>query len=89
MFSYSNNYSVKIIDSMRWPLCSFTNIAYFTTMGQRVKRNDIFSVAMSLGIIIGLGVEGCLAGFGLKTGLFIKLVKRLYEHFPIDFDIAT
>lgn len=83
---------MKINDSMRWILRSITNIDYMADiipMDQRVKRNDIFSVAMSIGIIIGLGSEGYFAGFGLKTSLFIKLVKQLYEHFPIDFDIVA
>ena len=50
----------------------FAYVADITTMDQRAKGNSMISAAMSLGIVIGPGIGGFLAGFGLKMPLLIS-----------------
>jgi len=52
----------------------FAYIADITTMDQRAKGNSLISAAMSLGIVIGPGVGGFLADFGLKVPLLISAI---------------
>jgi MFS transporter, DHA1 family, multidrug resistance protein len=50
----------------------FAYIADITTFEQRAKGNSLVSAAMSLGIVIGPGIGGFLADFGLKFPLLIS-----------------
>lgn len=50
----------------------FAYVADITTMAQRAKGNSLISAAMSLGVVIGPGVGGFLADFGLKTPFLIS-----------------
>ncbi len=50
----------------------FAYVADITTMAQRAKGNSLVSAAMSLGIVIGPGVGGFLADFGLKMPFLIS-----------------
>ncbi|MCZ2257904.1 MFS transporter [Sporosarcina sp. G11-34] len=50
----------------------FAYVADITTMDQRAKGNSMISAAMSLGIVIGPGIGGFLADFGLKMPLLIS-----------------
>lgn len=50
----------------------FAYVADITTMDQRAKGNSYISAAMSLGIVIGPGIGGFLADFGLKMPLLIS-----------------
>ena len=43
-------------------------------MDQRAKGNSYISAAMSLGIVIGPGIGGFLADFGLKMPLLISAI---------------
>ncbi|WP_391205011.1 MFS transporter [Psychrobacillus sp. L4] len=52
----------------------FAYVADITTMDQRAKGNSFISAAMSLGIVIGPGIGGFLADFGLKMPLLISAV---------------
>jgi DHA1 family multidrug resistance protein-like MFS transporter len=52
----------------------FAYIADITTMDQRAKGNSLISAAMSLGIVIGPGIGGFLADFGLKMPLLISAI---------------
>jgi MFS transporter, DHA1 family, multidrug resistance protein len=55
----------------------FAYVADITTMDQRAKGNSLVSAAMSLGIVIGPGVGGFLADFGLKMPFLISAVVSL------------
>lgn len=55
----------------------FAYVADITTMEQRAKGNSLVSAAMSLGIVIGPGVGGFLADFGLKMPFLISALVSL------------
>ncbi|ALC82149.1 MULTISPECIES: MFS transporter [Bacillus] len=55
----------------------FAYIADITTLDQRAKGNSLISAAMSLGIVVGPGIGGFLAGFGLKTPFLISAIVSL------------
>ncbi|MFZ7942920.1 MFS transporter [Neobacillus sp. 19] len=55
----------------------FAYVADITTMDQRAKGNSLVSAAMSLGIVIGPGIGGFLADFGLKVPLLISALVSL------------
>lgn len=44
----------------------FAYVADITSMDQRAKGNSLISAAMSLGIVVGPGIGGFLAEYGLK-----------------------
>lgn len=75
----------------------FAYVADITTMEQRAKGNSYVSAAMSLGIVIGPGVGGFLADFGLKVPLLVSaLVGTVAVIFSaimlkesMDFEIST
>lgn len=50
----------------------FAYVADITTIEQRAKGNSYVSAAMSLGIVIGPGIGGFLADFGLKVPLLVS-----------------
>ncbi|MBS4179054.1 MFS transporter [Lederbergia citrea] len=50
----------------------FAYVADITTMDQRAKGNSYISASMSLGIVIGPGIGGFLADFGLKVPLLVS-----------------
>ena len=52
----------------------FAYVADITTMDQRAKGNSYISASMSLGIVIGPGIGGFLADFGLKMPLLISAI---------------
>ena len=52
----------------------FAYVADITTMEQRAKGNSMISAAMSLGIVIGPGIGGFLADFGLKMPLLVSAI---------------
>ncbi len=55
----------------------FAYVADITTMDQRAKGNSFVSAAMSLGIVIGPGIGGFLADFGLKMPFLISALVSL------------
>jgi MFS transporter, DHA1 family, multidrug resistance protein len=55
----------------------FAYVADITTMDQRAKGNSFVSAAMSLGIVIGPGIGGFLADFGLKMPFLISAIVSL------------
>ncbi|AZB42439.1 MFS transporter [Bacillus sp. FJAT-42376] len=55
----------------------FAYIADITTLEQRAKGNSYISAAMSLGIVIGPGIGGFLADFGLKMPFLISAIVSL------------
>ncbi|MEJ8545030.1 MFS transporter [Brevibacillus borstelensis] len=55
----------------------FAYIADITTLEQRAKGNSLVSAAMSLGIVIGPGIGGFLADYGLKTPFLISAIVSL------------
>ena len=55
----------------------YAYVADITTMDQRAKGNSFISAAMSLGIVIGPGIGGWLADYGLKTPLLISAIVGL------------
>lgn len=55
----------------------FAYVADITTMDQRAKGNSFISAAMSLGIVIGPGVGGFLADFGIKVPLLVSALVSL------------
>ncbi|WP_172370981.1 MFS transporter [Sporosarcina jiandibaonis] len=55
----------------------FAYVADITTMDQRAKGNSMISAAMSLGIVIGPGIGGFLADFGLKMPLLVSAIVGL------------
>ncbi|MER2170400.1 MAG: MFS transporter, partial [Psychrobacillus psychrodurans] len=50
----------------------FAYVADITSMDQRAKGNSLISAAMSLGIVVGPGIGGFLAEFGLKMPLLVS-----------------
>src|SRR3954454_18633359 len=52
----------------------FAYVADITTFEQRAKGNSFISASMSLGIVIGPGIGGFLADFGLKMPLLISAI---------------
>ncbi|TQR16356.1 MFS transporter [Psychrobacillus soli] len=52
----------------------FAYVADITTMDQRAKGNSFISASMSLGIVVGPGIGGFLAEFGLKMPLLISAI---------------
>lgn len=77
----------------------FAYVADITTMDQRAKGNSLISAAMSLGIVVGPGIGGFLADFGLKMPLLISALVGvlavifstfvLKESKPEDMDILN
>jgi MFS transporter, DHA1 family, multidrug resistance protein len=63
----------------------FAYVADITTMDQRAKGNSYVSAAMSLGIVVGPGIGGFLADFGLK---FPFLVSALVSLVSVIFSIV-
>ncbi len=55
----------------------FAYVADITTMEQRAKGNSLVSAAMSLGIVIGPGIGGFLADFGLKVPFLVSALVSL------------
>lgn len=55
----------------------FAYVADITTMDQRAKGNSFVSAAMSLGIVIGPGIGGFLADFGLKMPFLVASIVSL------------
>ncbi|MEJ9230484.1 MFS transporter [Peribacillus butanolivorans] len=55
----------------------FAYVADITTFDQRAKGNSLVSAAMSLGIVVGPGVGGFLADFGLKFPFLISALVSL------------
>ncbi|TYR80016.1 MFS transporter [Priestia megaterium] len=55
----------------------FAYVADITTLDQRAKGNSLVSAAMSLGIVVGPGVGGFLADFGLKVPFLISAIVSL------------
>nr|WP_263323688.1 MFS transporter [Neobacillus sp. Marseille-Q6967] len=62
----------------------FAYVADITTFEQRARGNSLVSAAMSLGIVIGPGIGGFLADFGLK---FPFLVSALVSLVSVVFSI--
>ncbi|GIN19370.1 MAG TPA: tetracycline resistance MFS efflux pump [Bacillus bacterium] len=52
----------------------FAYVADITTLEQRAKGNSYISAAMSLGIVIGPGIGGFLADYGLKMPLLVSAI---------------
>lgn len=59
----------------------FAYVADITTMDQRAKGNSFISASMSLGIVIGPGIGGFLADYGLKTPLLVSAIVGLAAFF--------
>jgi MFS transporter, DHA1 family, multidrug resistance protein len=55
----------------------FAYVADITSMDQRAKGNSFVSAAMSLGIVVGPGIGGFLADFGLKMPFLISAIVSL------------
>ncbi|KOR83159.1 multidrug transporter [Bacillus sp. FJAT-22058] len=55
----------------------FAYVADITTFEQRAKGNSLVSAAMSLGIVVGPGIGGFLADFGLKFPFLISALVSL------------
>jgi DHA1 family multidrug resistance protein-like MFS transporter len=55
----------------------FAYVADITTFDQRAKGNSLISAAMSFGIVVGPGIGGFLADFGLKMPFLISAVVAL------------
>lgn len=55
----------------------FAYVADITTFDQRSKGNSLVSAAMSLGIVVGPGIGGFLADFGLKFPFLISALVSL------------
>lgn len=55
----------------------FAYVADITTLDQRAKGNSFVSAAMSLGIVIGPGIGGFLADYGLKMPFLISALVSL------------
>jgi MFS transporter, DHA1 family, multidrug resistance protein len=55
----------------------FAYVADITTMNQRAKGNSYVSAAMSLGIVVGPGIGGFLAEYGLKFPFLISAIVSL------------
>jgi DHA1 family multidrug resistance protein-like MFS transporter len=55
----------------------FAYVSDITTFEQRAKGNSLVSAAMSLGIVIGPGIGGFLADFGLKVPFLVSALVSL------------
>ncbi|MBE4907618.1 MFS transporter [Bacillus luteolus] len=55
----------------------FAYVADITTLEQRAKGNSWVSASMSLGIVVGPGIGGFLADFGLKFPFLISAIVSL------------
>jgi MFS transporter, DHA1 family, multidrug resistance protein len=55
----------------------FAYVADITTFDQRAKGNSLVSASMSLGIVVGPGIGGFLADFGLKFPILISALVSL------------
>ncbi|AST90761.1 MULTISPECIES: MFS transporter [Sutcliffiella] len=55
----------------------FAYVADITTFEQRAKGNSYVSAAMSLGIVVGPGIGGFLAEFGIKFPLLVSALVSL------------
>jgi len=55
----------------------FAYVADITTFEQRAKGNSLVSAAMSLGIVVGPGIGGFLADFGLKFPFLVSALVSL------------
>ncbi|MGE7878194.1 MFS transporter [Peribacillus muralis] len=55
----------------------FAYVADITTFDQRANGNSLVSAAMSLGIVVGPGIGGFLADFGLKFPFLISALVSL------------
>jgi MFS transporter, DHA1 family, multidrug resistance protein len=55
----------------------FAYVADITTFEQRAKGNSLVSAAMSLGIVVGPGIGGFLADFGLKIPFLVSALVSL------------
>ncbi|WP_301109187.1 MFS transporter [Sporosarcina sp.] len=55
----------------------FAYVSDITTMDQRAKGNSMISASMSLGIVIGPGIGGFLADYGLKVPLLVSALVGL------------
>lgn len=55
----------------------FAYVADITSFEQRAKGNSLVSAAMSLGIVIGPGIGGFLADFGLKVPFLVSALVSL------------
>jgi MFS transporter, DHA1 family, multidrug resistance protein len=64
----------------------FAYVADITTFEQRAKGNSLVSASMSLGIVVGPGIGGFLADFGLK---FPFLVSALVSLVAVLFSIVV
>ncbi|WP_453991774.1 MFS transporter [Bacillus nitroreducens] len=64
----------------------FAYVADITTMEQRAKGNSYISAAMSLGIVVGPGIGGFLADFGIK---FPFLISALVSLVSVIFSFAV
>ncbi|MBZ5751141.1 MULTISPECIES: MFS transporter [Metabacillus] len=56
----------------------FAYVADITTLEQRAKGNSLVSAAMSLGIVVGPGIGGFFADFGLKMPFLISAIVSLF-----------
>jgi DHA1 family multidrug resistance protein-like MFS transporter len=56
----------------------FAYVADITSMDQRAKGNSLISASMSLGIVIGPGIGGFLADFGLKMPLLVSAIVGVF-----------
>lgn len=81
IFYFSNSISIlylsRVIGGIGAALlipAIFAYVADITTMDQRAKGNSYISAAMSLGIVIGPGVGGFLADYGLKMPLLVSAI---------------
>ncbi|WP_214699337.1 MULTISPECIES: MFS transporter [unclassified Exiguobacterium] len=52
----------------------FAYVADITTLEQRARGNSYISAAMSLGIVVGPGIGGFFAEFGLKAPLLVSAI---------------
>ena len=66
----------------------YAYVADITTMDQRAKGNSFISAAMSLGIVIGPGIGGFLADYGLKTPLLVSAIVGLVAFVVSYFTLA-
>ena len=66
----------------------YAYVADITTMDQRAKGNSFISAAMSLGIVIGPGIGGALAEYGLKTPLLVSAIIGLLAFVVSHFTLA-
>ncbi|MEH7386196.1 MFS transporter [Bacillus sp. JJ1521] len=64
----------------------FAYVADITTMEQRAKGNSYISAAMSLGIVVGPGIGGFLADYGIK---FPFLISALVSLVSVIFSMAV